>query len=194
MRLPTLLLAIFAATAISTRAEVSPIRITVEQIAKSEAKVDPKTKAAPTHEKTQVRSLKIQLDNNSAQAFDGLSVKYWFIGHPMTERAAKPIVEGERKASLTPRGREVVESELVSKHYVEEHYEVQKGGKGGKPTKVPASGEKIIGYAVRVLKDGKMLSEFYSDPAYKALIKDGDQPAAPVAPAAAKPGAKPAAK
>lgn len=188
MKISALFLAIFSATTALLHAEVNPIRLTVDLNRKVEAKVE---KGKPAHDKTQVMSLKIQLDNNSAQALDGLSVKYWFIGHGMTEHAAKVLVEGERKSSLTPRGRELVESEEVSKHYVEEHTEV----KGKKATKVPASGEKIVGYAVRVMKDGKVLGEYYSDLAYKALLKDGVQtPAAPAAAASAKPGAKPAAK
>ena len=161
MKLPSLLLALLLPATLSVRAEVSPVRITVEQISKTESK--DKT----GHDKTQVRSLKIQLDNNSTQALDGLVVKYWFIGHPVSEHAAKPIAEGERKSSLTPRGKDVVESETVSKHFVEAHVE-----KKGKATvKVPASGEKIVGYAVRVMKDNKAIAEYYSDPAYKALIK-----------------------
>ena len=161
MKLPSLLLALFSAATLSLRAEVSPIHLTVELISKTE------TKDKTGHDKTQIRSLKIQLDNNSTQAFDGLAVKYWFLGHAMTEHAAKPIAEGERKSAITPRGKDIVESEVVSKHFVEAHVE-----KKGKATvKVAASGEKIIGYAVRVMKDGKVLAEYYSDPSYKALIK-----------------------
>ena len=166
MKSPALLLAVFTASTLFLHAEVGPIRLTVEQVRKLEVKTD---KGKPSHDKTQVVSLKIRLDNNSAEAFDGLSVKYWFIGHAVTEHASKPLVEGERKAALAPRGKETVESEVVSKTYAEEHYDVAK--KGAKPTKVPASGEKIVGYAVRVIKDGKVLSEYYSDLAYKPLIK-----------------------
>ncbi len=161
MKLPSLLLSLVSAATLTVRAEVSPVHIGVELISKTE------TKDKTGHDKTQIRSLKIQLDNNSAQALDGLVVKYWFIGHPITEHVAKPIAEGERKSSLTPRGKDIVESETVSKHYVEAHVE-----KKGKATvKVPASGEKIVGYAVRVMKDNKVIAEYYSDPAYKMLIK-----------------------
>lgn len=182
MKHPFLLAALFSAVTFSAHAEVSPIRITVEQIAKTE------TKDKQGHDKTQIRSLKIQLDNNSAQAFDALTVKYWFLGHAVDEHGMKAIAEGERKSAITPRGKDIVESEVVSKHFVEAHVEK----KGKSTTKVPASGEKILGYAVRVLNDGKVVSEYYSDPSCKAAI---DSPAAKTeSKPAAKPGAKPAAK
>ena len=162
MKLPSLILTLVSALTLSLRAEVSPIRMSVEQISKTEVK-DKKN----THDKTQVRSLKIQLDNGSPQTFDGLVVKYWFLGHAVADRTIKPIAEGERKSSLAPRGKDVVESEVVSKHFVEEHMEK----KGKASAKVPASGEKIVGYAVRVLQGDKILAEYYSEVGYKTLIK-----------------------
>ena len=166
MKLASLILSIASALTLSIHADVSPIHMTVEQISKTETNAKDKTH----HDKTQVRSLKIQLNNNSTESFDGLTVKYWFFGHGVKEHIAKPISEGERKSTLAPRGKDIVESEVVSKHYVEEHTAPAKG-KGGKATKVPASGDKIVGYAVRVMKDGKVLAEYYSEAAYKTLIK-----------------------
>jgi hypothetical protein len=181
MKLPSLLLAFLSAATLPLHAEVSPIRIAVEQISKTESK--DKT----GHDKTQVRSLKITLNNNSGEAFDGLVVKYWFLGHALTEHNQKVLSEGERKSSLTPRGKDVVESETISKHYVEAHTAPAKGGKGGAAAKVPASGEKITGYAVRVMKEGKVLADYYSEPSYKDLV---EKPGA----AAPAPAAKPAKK
>jgi hypothetical protein len=182
MKLPSLLLALASAATLSVHAEVSPIRMFVEQTNKTEVK-DKKN----THDKTQVRSLKIQLDNGSAQTFDGLVVKYWFLGHAVTDRTIKPIAEGERKSAMTPRGKDVVESEVVSKHFTEEHYDAKK------KAKVPATGEKIVGYAVRVMQGEKILAEHYSEPGYKDLL---DKPAAAAPAPAVKPapGAKPAKK
>ena len=160
MKIPALILSVVSALTLSLRAEISPIRMTVEQTNKTEVK-DKKN----THDKTQIRSLKIQLDNGSAQAFDGLVVKYWFLGHAVSDRTIKPIAEGERKSAITPRGKDLVESEVVSKHFTEEHYDAKK------KAKVPATGEKIVGYAVRVMQGDKVLAEYYSEPAYKTLIK-----------------------
>lgn len=181
MKLPSLLFAFISATTISLHAEVSPIRMTIEQISKTS--VNPKDKTG--HDKTQTRSLKIQLDNNSTQSFDGLAVKYWFLGRGMTERTTKVLSEGERKSSLAPRGKDVIESEVISKNHVEAHAAVARGGRpgAGGAAKVPASGEKIMGYAARVVKDGKVLADYYSEPSYKDLIDK---------PGAAAPGAKPA--
>jgi hypothetical protein len=166
MKFHPLLLSLIAATALPLNAQVSPIRMAVEQVAKSEAKN--KTGS----DKTQVRSLNIRLDNNSTQTFDGLLVKYWFFGRDMKTRDVTILKTGERKSTLAPRSKELVESETVSSDYVEEHYEVPKakGGKAGKPTKVPASGAKIMGYAVRVMKDDRVMAEYYSEPSYKERV------------------------
>ncbi|MEO6787420.1 MAG: hypothetical protein ABI318_14915 [Chthoniobacteraceae bacterium] len=181
MKLPTLLLAILFAV-VSARAEVSPIRMTVELSNKST------TKPKEIHDKTQTRSLKITLDNNSTQAFDGLAVKYWFVGHTEGTHGEKVLKEGERKSSLAPRGKDVVESEVASSHFIEEHYPPSKGGKGGAAKKIPASGDKMTAYAVRVMQGDKVLAEYYSEPSVKDLIKEGGQSAPATAP---KPGKKP---
>jgi hypothetical protein len=183
MKLPSLLIAVVTVFTLSLHAEVSPIRMGVELVSKTETKAGPK--GQPGHDKTQIRSLNIQLNNNSNDSFDGLLVKYWFFGHGMTEHGAKILSEGERKSVLAPRGKELVESEVVSKHYVEAHTEASKGG--GKTAtagkKVPASGEKITGYAVRLLKDGKVLAEYYSEPSFKTMVDTAPKPApAPAAP------------
>ena len=193
MKLPHLLASILTATAFAAHAEISPIHLTVELISKSESK--PAAKGQVSYDHTQTRSLKIKVENTSAQAFDGVTVKYWFLGHSMTEHGTKIIANGERKATLEPRGKDLIESEVVSKQYTEAHNNVATAGKGGKPatpgkaTKVAASGERILGYAVRAVKDGKVLTEYYSDTAYKAVI-DASGAGAP----AAAPGAKPVKK
>ena len=161
----------------SATAQVSPIRAAVEQISKSESK--DKT----GHSKTQVRSLKIRLDNNSNESFDGLEVKYWFFGRGMKESQVKVLKSGERKATIGPRGKEIVDSEEVSSSYVEEHYETQRGGggnrgggnnRGGRAKKVEASGEKISGYAVKIMKDGKVMAETYSEMSFKDKLKESN--------------------
>jgi hypothetical protein len=176
MKIPLLLLVIASVFTLRLHAENSPIRVSIEQISKSETK----DKKKP-HDKTQVRSLKIRLDNNSTTAFESLLVKYWFFGHSAGEHAIKELVSGERKAAITARGTEMVESEVVSKSFSEESYDVKS------KKKVPATGDKISGYAVRVMQGDKVLAEVLSEPSYKALI-DKTGAAAPA------PEAKPAAK
>ena len=160
MKLPSLLLAFSSAVVLSLQAENSPVHMSIEQSNKTEMK----DKKKP-HDKTQVRSLKIVLDNNSAQTLDGLVVKYWFFGHGAGDHALKVVAEGERKSAITPRGKDVVESEVVSKSFTEEHYDAKT------KKKLPATGDKISGYAARVMKDDKVLAEYYSEPTYKTLIK-----------------------
>ncbi len=194
MKLLSLAAAILTATTFAARAEVSPIHLTVEQVTKTDAKAG--ARGQPSFDKTQTRSLKIRVDNNSKEAFDGLVIKYWFLGHGMTEHGTKILVEGERKATIAPRGKENVESEVVTKQYVEAHSNVAARGRVGAmgaATKVPASGEKLVGYAVRALKDGKVLAEYYSDLSYKEII-DKPGAAAPAPAAGAAPGAKPPVK
>ncbi len=175
MKIPLILLFIASILTIHVRAEASPIRMTIEQISKAETK----DKKKPNN-KTQIRSLNIRLDNNSPQLYDGLIVKYWFFGRGATERANRILVAGERKSVIAPRSKELVESEVVSKSFAEESYDAKT------KKKTPASGEKISGYAVRVMQGDKVLAETYSEPSYKELV---DKQGA-AAPEAAKPAVK----
>jgi hypothetical protein len=187
MKIPSLLLSVLCCFALPLHAEVSPVNMSVELINKMVPKGSGKT--LDLHDKTQSRSLKITINNNSPTAFDGLVVKYWFIGHEEGSRESKVITAGERKSTLAPRGKDVVESEQATAHFVEAHYAAAKGGKGA-AAKIPASGEKITGHAVRVMQDTKVLAEYYSEPSLKAIV---DNPPAATPAAGAKPGAKPAA-
>jgi hypothetical protein len=152
-------------------ADVSPIHMDVEQKSKTEMK--PKT----IWDKTQVRSLTIALTNNSNESFDGLVVKYWFFGRDAKGQDVKVMTHGERKSSLGPRGKDVVESETVSSSYVEAHTEVSRGKSRGRSQgtskRVPASGNKIMGYAVQVLQGDRVLAETYSEPSYKQRLGAG---------------------
>ena len=175
MKLLPLVLSVAALT-LSVRAENSPVHMAVE--------LSNKVTSPPkdTHDKTQTRSLKITIDNNSTQSFDGLAVKYWFVGHSEGSHEVKVLKEGERKSTLAPRGKDVVESEVATTHFVEEHFKAAAGARGGgKATKIPASGEKMTAYAVRVMRDTKVLAEYYSEPSVKTLI-DNPAAAAPAKP------------
>ncbi len=176
MKTPILLVIVASLFTSLLHAEPSPVRMSIEQSSKMEVK----DKKKP-HDKTQVRSLKIRLDNNSTAAFDSLVVKYWFFGRSAGEHANKQLVVGERKAALNARGTETVESEVVSKSFAEESYDAKS------KKKIPASGDKISGYAVRVLAGDKVLAETLSEPSYKELI---DKPGAAAPAPAAKPPAK----
>jgi len=203
MKLTSFIAALVTATAFAAHAGLSPIHMAVELANKSGATGAGKRQPSgqPSAGKTQAQSLKIRLENSSTKdSFDNLVVKYWFFGRSMTERGVKVLVEGERKVSLAARAKELVESEVVTKSYTEAHNNlvmggnpVRGGGQGGgqgavQSVKVPASGEKIMGHAVRLMNDGKVVAEHFSDVTYKAII---DKPAAAApAPAANKAGNK----
>lgn len=169
-------LLLFAAT--PSRSEVSPIHMDIEPTSKTEAKSKAPAKGPPPSEKVQTRSLAVKLVNNSNESFDSLVVKYWFFGHSMTEHESAPMKDGsgERKASLGPRGRVTVDVPPFSSTFVEAHSE----GSGKTVKKVPASGDKITGYAVQVLNGEKVLAENYSELSYKAKL--GEAPKAKEAP------------
>ncbi len=202
MKLTSFIAALVTATAFAAHAALSPIHMAVELANKSGVTGAGKGQPAgqPSAKKTQVQTLKIRLENSSTKdSFDNLVVKYWFFGRSMTERGVKVLVEGERKVSLAARAKELVESEVVTKSYTEAHNNLVmggnpvRGGQGGgqgavQSVKVPASGEKIMGHAVRLMNDGKVVAEHFSDVTYKAII---DKPAAAApAPAANKAGNK----
>ena len=202
MKLTSFIAALVTVTAFAAHAALSPIHMAVELVNKSGATGAGKRQPAgqPSAGKTQVQTLKIRLENSSTKdSFDNLVVKYWFFGRSMTERGVKVLVEGERKVSLAARAKELVESEVVTKSYTEAHNTLVmggnpvRGGQGGgqgavQSVKVPASGEKIMGHAVRLMNDGKVVAEHFSDVTYKAII---DKPAAAApAPAANKAGNK----
>ena len=170
-------LLLFGAT--PSRSEVSPIHMDIEQTSKTEPKGKAPAKGPPPSEKVQTRSLAVKLSNNSTESFDNLIVKYWFFGHAMTERESTPMKDGsgERKASVGPRGRVTVDIPSFSSTYVEAHSE---GSGKGAAKKVPASGDKIMGYAVQVLNGEKVMAENYSELSYKAKL--GQAPKAKEAP------------
>jgi hypothetical protein len=181
---------VFFASLIPAQAAVSPIHMDVEQVSKTATAKPPtspkggkpaaKTAVDPMAEKTQHRELKIKLLNNSNESFSNLVVKYWFFGRDMKAKShqADVLKSGERKASLGPRASETVESEQVMSKYVEEHNKPAAGGKGGKggggkAAKIPASGQKIMGFAVKVYNGDKILAQYYSEDAYKQRL-NGD--------------------
>ena len=177
------------------RAAVGPIHLDVEQHSGTKP-ANAKSGTAVTVTKPgqqtksnlmQHRSLTIKLSNNSAEPFDRLMVKYFFLGHDMKDHNVTVLKQGERKSSIPPRGSDTVESEDATSTYTEAHTEVTKArGKGGKSKpgskKIPASGKKFTGYAVQILNGSKIEAEYYSEPSYKAKVQAAapslaDQPA-----------------
>ena len=152
--LPALLALAFAA-----HAEVSPLRMRVEQVNKTDTE-----KSA----KTQKRSLKVTVSNSAKQDFSGLKLKYTTFVRDMKNKDLLILDEGEKSADVKAMGNEIVETPTVTASSVEEHYE-GKMGKGGKSSgkKVPASGYKMYGYGVQLFEGGKLVAEEFNPPSLK---------------------------
>ncbi len=159
-----------SAQGLTTLTKVSPIRMEVRQNTKNKSVV----KATEAH--TQERSLTIILQNNSNESFDGLVVKYWFFTRDPKGRNPAVLKQGEKTASLGPRSRDACETETVSSTYTREHTELERvNGQANNPQgnvavkKVPASGRKIAGYAVKLYSAGSVVAEYYSEPGFKPM-------------------------
>jgi hypothetical protein len=173
VRTPLLFLSACAFAAIAAGAEVSPIRLRVEQVASNQSE---KFKHA------QKLSLKLFLSNSGSADVGGLKVKYVFFGRKQEDQDISVVQRGERKASVEALATTTLETESANATYTEEHGErVNKGGgpNGNKQRKsgnvrfktVEATGTKITGYGVQVFADGKMIAEAYSAPSLKERMK-----------------------
>ena len=195
MKLPGIALALLILLASHLHAAVSPIRMDIEQ--HSETK---RPKVKPGHPSMsnleQHRSLTIKLQNNSAESFDHLVVKYFFLGHDMKDHKITVLNRGERKSALVPRGSDTVDGEEFTNVYTEAHNEVAnskgRGKSKGRATakKIPASGRKVIGYAVQVFNGSEIVAESYDNPSYKQIVGASAPSNIPEKAAAKKPAKK----
>ena len=173
MRLPLFAFVFLGFLALHASAAVSPISVAVEQHSSTKL---PKTKPGQSSQSNvaQHRSLTIRLTNTSGEPMSGIVVKYFFIGHDMKDHKMKVLQHGERKASLSPRKTETVESEDAVNTYTEAHTALakSKGKSKGKPkaAKVAASGQKVVGYGVQVFNGTKLEAEQYSEQSYKQVV------------------------
>ncbi len=160
--------------AASVTAQISPIRMEVQQRQKTDAK------GKSNESKTQVRSLEIALQNLSRQDYPNLQVKYWFFAKGIKDGDTDVFKKGEKKASLAAGQKQMVESEHVNSSFTEDHFQVEKSkakGNNGKsnPTtkvkKVEGSGDRIVGYGVRLMDGDKVLAEVFSPQGLKDKVK-----------------------
>jgi hypothetical protein len=165
------LLALTVLAAAPVHAGLSPVSVRVDQVSKTESNdKDPKIK-------TQVRSLRITLENNSNTPAETLQVKYWIISRDMKSDDLEIFDQGEKKASLSPRAKVEMETSPARTTYGDDHFKLVRNTKKGhgqsknsnpfKVQKVGATGDKITGYAVQVFDGGKLVAEQYSDAGLK---------------------------
>ncbi len=160
--LPTTLCAFALIAAVSpAQAQVSPFRVRVEQVNKSDNE---------KFNKTQTRSLKIFVSNSSKEAAE-LIAKYVFFGREIKGNEVVKIDEGEKAVSVKPLGTEMVETGSATTKMEEAHSASTGKGKGGGGNssgkgnspgkKVEASGHKFVGYGVQVYQGDKLVAESY---------------------------------
>ena len=129
--------------------------------------------------KTQEKSLKIFISNTSTGDLGNLTVKYYFFGHGVKDHESEVVDKGEKTTSVKARETVTVESASVKATAVEKHAEAvrnsgNKKTKSNKPPKiVQASGEKLTGYGVQVLSDGKVIADYFSEPSLKGKVGGG---------------------
>jgi hypothetical protein len=150
------------------QAQVSPISMRIEQVTKSETE---KFKHIQKH------SLKFFLTNGSSQDRSGLVVRYFFFGKEAGSNEAILLDKGERPASVASHKTEIVETPVVSKTFLEAHYDTGKGGAQNKGAtklgkKVEASGEKFVGYGGQLFDKETLLAEYFSEPSFKPLVAE----------------------
>jgi hypothetical protein len=163
MRSPLHFILILATAGLASvaTAQVSPFRLRVEQVSKSDN---------DKHTKKQERSLKIFASNSSKEAAE-LTAKYVFFGKQANDREVVKIDEGEKAISVGPLATAMVETGAATATFQEEHSASSGKGKGkGKSApkkKVEASGSKITGFGVQLYKGETMIAEYYDPPSCK---------------------------
>jgi hypothetical protein len=153
---------VFLGHLVTAGAQVSPVTVRVEQVAKSESE---------KFSRTQKRSLKIAVTNASPED-KSLKVKFYFFGKDSGENDLLLLEKGERAATVPARQTVTIETPTVSRRAVEEHYAGKSGGQGGarRGKKVEASGQRIVGHGVQVFEAGKLVAEYFTQPEFKAKV------------------------
>ena len=182
MKLPASLLALAALAAApfsSICAEPSPVRISVQQESKSDNQKD---------KKVQSRTLKITLTNSGADSLP-LRVKYAFFGHGAKGHDTIVIDHSDITTQLQPKSDQTLTTKTQTATFTEAHMD--------KKTKVEASGQRFIGWGVKVYQDGKVISEACDPPSLQddmANMPGLPMPKPKPAPAPPKAAPKPAPK
>lgn len=171
--------ALLLTTILTASAQLSSIRMEVTQVQKTESSGKQK------EIKSQKRSLDITLHNMSRVDNNNLVAKYWFFSKNLKSGDVGILVHGERKIAVPAGKKETSNSEQANAVHTESHFAGD--GKGG-GKKVEASGEKMAGYAVKLMDGEKVLQEVYNPPGMKEKLAAA--PAAKDKPAAPAPGAK----
>ncbi len=126
------------------------------------------------------KALSITVRNTSNKPETGLTVRYWYFGRNMKTNKQDTIGGGESPVSLKPNGSEVLTGTNVQGNYVPQMFMK----KPGAPAPAPKPGDaasagpiKVSGYGVQVIRESKVVSEYFTEPGLKTQIgSEGNQP------------------
>lgn len=119
----------------------------------------------------QEKVLDISVHNGSKRFENELIVRYWFIGRDMKTFQSTLLDGGESSASLKPHETLKITSDPVKGSVTRKQISPGKMGE--------ATGVKVAGYAVQVIRAGKVLAEAYQESVYKKVIgSEGKNPGA----------------
>lgn len=165
-------------TLTAAQAQSAPLRLEV----RVDSEVD--NKGAQNETKTQHRQLHMTVSSISPEPIKKVQMNWWFFARNMKSGNEAVLKKGSSKTiTVGALGRETVTSDRVTSTYEDKHTEkVKSKGKGnGKKNNapnvktVPASGNKISGYAVQALVDGKIVAEHYSSASYQERLRSGSK-------------------
>ncbi len=134
----------------------------------------------------QSRVLEVTVHNQVNKPESSVTVRYWFLGRDAKTSKLTLLDGGESQINLRPNGTEMITSKPVKSTWTPRPVFVQPAAKGGKPAPGAAAtapkdgmGTRISGYAVQVIKDGKVIGSDGMDDAIKTLVgSDGTTPGA----------------
>jgi hypothetical protein len=133
----------------TARAEPSPVTVRVEQV---------NTHDATKYKKTERRALNVFVANASQEALE-LKMKYVIFGRDVKSHEVVTVGQGEHPLSLKPLGSEKIETSSAAAVSEEEHKE--------KTKMIEASGSKIIGQGVQILRGDQVVAEAFDPPGIK---------------------------
>lgn len=176
--LATLLSFSAAHAAVEVRGNLVPVREKGED-GKNKPPTAPGRGAGPKPIE-QNRVLEMTVRNQGSKPESGLTARYWFVGRDAKTSKMILLDGGESQVNLRPNGTEVITSAAVKSTWTPRPTFVQpvaKAVKGGRPAgnaapppPKDATGTRISGYAVQIIKDGKVIASDIMDDAIKALI------------------------
>ena len=140
---------IAAAFTPSVVAQVSPVRLRVEQVSKSDTN---------SYKTVQSRSLNVQVSNSSLEAVE-LKLKYVIFGRNMKGGDIVTVGQGEVPVSVKPQGTE----KLTTPPATAVSQEARTGSKG----KSEEAGSRIMGQGVQAWKGETMVAEYYEPASVK---------------------------